>query len=351
MNGLFTPVKIRNTVLGNRLVMPPMALDIAGANGEVTEQLLTHYLEAARAYPLSPEYQPKTRAGLGLVLVEHAYVSPEGRAHPRQLGICDDLHVSGLRALVKQLHAENVPVGIQLTHAGARAWHNPSAPSAIHVPCLKRYGMAESEDPEIPYELTRKEINTIVRQFAEAAVRAREAGFDIIEIHGAHGYLLNQFYSPLTNKRTDNYGGSLENRLRLPLEIIRAVRSAMGEGMSLLYRLGADDRLDGGNTVEDSMIAAPVLVEAGVDCLDLSGGLAGYIKSGPEGFFIYMAEAIKRVIDIPVLVTGGIQNPETADWLIAQNKTDLIGVGRAILADPDWARKAWKRLRDSHTNI
>ena len=310
--------------------MPPMALDHATNRGEVTDQLLTHYLQ---------------RQGMGLVIVEHSYVNPTGRAHPNQLGIYEDFLVPRLHVLVQLLHQLHIPVGIQITHAGARALESPVAPSRFLSPYLKRFGILETQEQEVPHELTHSEIQQIVTDFAQAAIRAKIAGFDIIEIHGAHGYLLNQFYSPLTNYRQDEYGGGVENRLRFPIQVVRAVREAIGDEIPLFYRLGADDRLQGGNSIEDSVKAAPLLVEAGVDCLDLSGGICGYLKSGPEGFFMYMAEAMKKAIDIPVMATGGICNPLTAQSFISKIKTDLIGIGRASLADPDWARKALTQNR------
>ncbi|MCM1565492.1 MAG: NADH:flavin oxidoreductase [Dehalobacter sp.] len=344
MSGLFSSLKIKGMAMSNRLVMPPMALDKATSKGEVTEGQIQHYLLRARSCP-ETEKRPagSSRAGIGLVIVEHSYIEPQGKSHPRQLGIYDDFLVPGLQLLVNELHQEGVPVGIQITHAGARAMDAPVGPSAVFCPDLSRW--KKTPDPnDLPRELSTGEISRLVEKFAEAACRVKKAGFDFVEIHGAHGYLLNQFYSPLTNHRTDEYGGFLENRLRFSCEVIRAVREALGPEMPVFYRLGADDRLPGGNTLQDSIRAVPLLVEAGIDCLDLSGGICGYLKSGPEGFFAYMAEALKPVAGIPVLVTGGIKNARNAVMLIQENTTDLIGVGRSLLNDPDWARNAWREI-------
>ncbi len=196
----------------------------------------------------------------------------------------------------------------------------------------------------MPREITQTEMSELVKEFAVAARRAKEAGFDMVEVHGAHGYLLSQFLSPYTNRRNDEYGGSLENRLRFPLEVLRAVRAEVGPDFPVFYRLGAEDGIEGGLTLQEGAEAAVILAEAGVDVLDLSGGLLGFrVKSG-EGFFVYMAEKIKPVVNIPVLVTGGIAAPELAESILAEGKADLIGVGRALLANPKWAVEAAQAL-------
>lgn len=346
MGSLFSPLQIKNLLLRNRLVMPPMALDIATEHGVVTDQLIQHYLLRARAIPQGKcdRQAGMPCAGVGLVIIEHCYVTPWGRAHPRQLGMYDDVLIPGLKLLVQELHKEGVCVGVQISHAGARSPFSPVGPTRMDCPYLTRFGQNQTEKRDLPHGLTKREIRRLTDQFAQAALRAYRAGFDLVEIHGAHGYLLNQFYSPLTNQREDEYGGSLENRLRFSLEVMKAVRDAVGTETPVFYRLGADDRLPGGNRIEDSIQAVPPLVEAGVDCLDLSGGICGYLKSGPEGFFTYLAEAIKPVSRVPVLVTGGIRSVHTANRLIEENKADLVGVGRPLLDDPDWARKAWMEL-------
>lgn len=219
-------------------MLPPMALDIATKKGEVTDRLIQHYRLRSR--------------GPGLVIVEHSYVNPEGRAHPHQLGIYSDTLIDGLKRLAAEIHREGTPVGIQISHAGMRAMRSPSGPSHIRSQYLLRFGETnENFNRGLSRKLGPVNIKKIISDFAQAALRAQKAGFDFVEIHGAHGYLLNQFYSPLTNFRHDEYGGGLLQRLRLSLEVIRAVRSAVGEDMPIFYRLGADDRLPGGNTIDD----------------------------------------------------------------------------------------------------
>jgi len=332
MTKLFSSFQIKNLSLNNRLVMPPMALDIAALNGEVSSEIIEHYTRRAQGKP-------------GLILIEHSYVLPEGKAHPRQLGIYGDFLLPGLRSLAAAVHSLGVSVGIQITHAGARALDSPSGPSAVYNPHLKRFNISsEIASRQIPSALSSEALSAIKEAFAQAALRARKAGFDLVEIHGAHGYLLNEFYSPLTNLRTDGYGGSLEKRLRFPLEIVQAVRTAVGDDFPVFYRLGADDRLPGGNTLTESKTAAAYLVEAGVDCLDLSGGICGYLKQGPAGFFNYLAEGLRPAVKVPVLVTGGIKTPEEAAKVIDEGVADLVGIGRAMLDDPEWPQKAWEKL-------
>ncbi|WP_434510769.1 NADH:flavin oxidoreductase [Desulfitobacterium sp. AusDCA] len=330
---MFSDLKIKNLTFKNRIVLPPMALDIASEKGEVTAKLIEHYRLRSQ--------------GIGLIIVEHSYVSRNGKAHPCQLGIYDDELIKGLEHLAREIHREGTPVGIQISHAGGRALMSPCGPSGTLSKYLSRFGQKESVKGS--KKLSKESLRRIVNDFAQAARRAQLAGFDFVEIHGAHGYLLNQFYSPLTNLRRDEYGGTLEKRLRFPIEVIKAVRGAIGENMPIFYRLGADDRLAGGNSIEDSIIAARLLQDAGVDCLDLSGGICGYLKNGPEGFFAYMGKAIKPILDIPVMVTGGIKTGIKANEIIADHSADLVGVGRTLLQDSEWVSKERLKMEsDQH---
>ncbi|MDI6871928.1 MAG: NADH:flavin oxidoreductase [Bacillota bacterium] len=320
---LFTEFRVKGLRLKNRVAMPPMANNLATEAGEVTPPLVEHYATRAES--------------LGLIIVEHAYVVREGRIHPNQLGVHDDRLVAGLRRITEAVHAAGGRGALQITHGGA------AAPAAV----IGQVPVAPSPVPhplggDQPRELRRDEIPGLVEAFARAARRVQEAGFDAVEVHGAHGYLLNQFFSPLTNRRTDEYGGNRERRLGFPLAVVRAVRQAVGPEYPVFYRLGADDRLPGGLTVDDAVWAAPLLAEAGVDLLDLSGGICGSRPEGlnGQGYFSYLSAAVKQVSPVPVLVTGGITEPRAAEDLLRQGKTDLVGVGRALLKDPDWAVKA-----------
>lgn len=342
MPDLWSPLSIKNLRLGNRLVMPPMALDIATETGEVTPDILEHYSTRARARGSAKE----PNSGIGLIIAEHSYVNADGKAHQKQLGINDDTMLPGLKQLAASIHGAGAVAGIQISHAGIRGVNRLLGPSAIPA-TLKRHtaslsGGGQAAQTAVAEELDISDIKNVIDDFRQAAARAKAAGFDLVEIHCAHGYLLNQFLSPLTNQRRDDYGGSLHNRLRLTLEVLAAVRQTVGKDYPVFIRLGADDRIENGYGIEEGTEAASILALAGVDCLDLSGGLGGYMHSGPEGFFVYMADAVKAVTSIPVLVTGGIRTASYANGIVRQGRADLIGVGRAILKDPEWAAQAWR---------
>jgi 2,4-dienoyl-CoA reductase-like NADH-dependent reductase (Old Yellow Enzyme family) len=250
--------------------------------------------------------------------------------------------MDGLRKLADTIHKNGPKTAMQINHAGSAASEEitgtkPVAPSAVLNP---RKG-------SMPRELTCSEISNIVEAFGNAARRVKAAGFDAVEIHSAHGYFLNQFFSPLTNKRTDEYGGDVYNRIRIHLQVIEAVRKAVGNDFPILLRLGASDFTEGGTPIEDSQMAAREFEKAGIDILDISGGLSGYSVPGlaGQGYFAPLTEAIKKVVSIPVILTGGITEIQAAEHLMAEKKADLIGVGRAILKDSKWAQKAIESLK------
>lgn len=326
---LLQQLKVRSMTLANRLIMPPMATAKAEQDGSVSPGLVDYYAE-------------KSRGGyISLVIIEHSYISPEGKASENQLSVAGDAMVPGLRKLAEAIHRNGSRAAMQVNHAGSAALTEvmkttPLAPSAVQNP---RRG-------DMPREMSRKEISNVVDAFAAASSRVREAGFDAVEVHSAHGYLLNQFLSPLTNKRTDEYGGPIENRIRVHLEVIEAVRSAVGPDFPVQVRLGASDFTEGGTTIEDSQAAARAFEKAGVDVIHISGGFIGYTPPGlaGQGYFAPLSEAIKSVVSIPVILTGGITEADAAERLLAEKKADLIGVGRAILADSTWAERAIKSL-------
>lgn len=329
MPSLHDPLITDKIELKNRIVMPPMANDLSSPEGEVTDRHIEHY-------------KARAQADVGLIIVEHSYIVPEGKMSVNQLGIHTDELIPGLTRLPKSIREAGAKSAIQLTHAGANTTSavcgcQPSGPSNIPVPGRE----------EKPRPLEREEISTLVEAYRQAARRAREAGFDSIEIHGAHGFLLNEFVSPHTNRRSDEYGGSLENRLRFPLDVITAVRQQVGAGYPLLYRFGASDFLQNGLTLEEAQKIAPLLVDAGIDILDISGGLCG---SRPkdlkdiQGFFVPLAQSIKSVVEVPVIAVGGITDPVFANSLIVEEKVDLVAVGRALLKNPNWAREALETL-------
>ncbi|MGE5630566.1 MAG: NADH:flavin oxidoreductase [Caulobacteraceae bacterium] len=316
--------------LANRLVMPPMATSRAEADGRVSRGILDYYKE-------------KSEGGyISLIIIEHSFILPEGKASEQQLSVSDDSVVDGLKKLADTIHKNGSKTAMQINHAGSAAAEEiigttPVAPSAVPNP---RKG-------NMPRELTRSEISNVVEAFENAARRVKAAGFDGVEIHSAHGYLLNQFLSPLTNKRTDEYGGGIHNRIRIHLQVVEAVREAVGNDFPVLLRLGASDFMDGGTPIEDSQTAAREFEKAGIDIIDITGGLSGYNVLGltGQGYFAPLAEAIKKVVSIPVILTGGVTEIQAAEQLLAEKKADLIGVGRAILKDSKWAQKAIESLK------
>jgi len=197
--------------------------------------------------------------------------------------------------------------------------------------------LLKSGDVAYPRALSREEIGRITAAFAEAAVRAKKAGYDGVEIHGAHGYLLCQFYSPLANFREDEYGGTVEKRVRFHLEVIKAVRAAVGEDFPIAIRMGGCDYMQGGSSIEDCVEACRLFEKAGIDLIDLSGGMCGYLPAGKQApYFEDMAKAVKAAVSVPVLVTGGITDAETAQRLLQENACDMVGIGRALLKDAKW---------------
>ena len=303
-------LKIKNMELKNRLVMPPMATAKAGKDGEISNDVCTYYDE-------------KTKGGwIGLVICEHSFVMQEGKAGAGQVSISKDEDLEGLRRLVDTIHANGTCVFAQIAHAGQRAKKDIT-------------GM----EPAGPDTMDNQHIQEVIESFADAAKRAREAGFDGVEIHSAHGYLLNQFYSPLANHRTDEYG---TDKLKIHKEVIKAVRKAVGNDFPVALRLGACDYAEGGNTILEAVAAAKELEACGIDLLDISGGMNGYIRPGhtEQGYFQDVSEAVKQEVKIPVLLTGGITDVNAAEDLLARSKADLIGAGRAILKDTSWPEKA-----------
>lgn len=322
---LKSPISVKNLILHNRLVLPPMA-SAQCTGGMVADELVNYYENICRG------------GYIGLVITEHAFIHPQGRASTTQMSVADDSCIPGLTRLVDTIHRCGSKVICQINHAGSGTNPNitggwePIGPSVTGHP--KRLA-------NVPREMTLDEIAAMPELYAAAARRAKAAGYDGVEIHSAHGYLLNQFYSPLTNRRTDVYGGSLENRVRLHLEVTRAVREAVGEAYPVALRLGGCDYMEGGSTVEDAVMACEMLVEAGVDLLDITGGMCSFNLPGRKdpGWFRDMSEAVKQAVDVPVLLTGGVTTAAQAEQLLRSGAADLIGVGRAILRDHRWAEK------------
>jgi 2,4-dienoyl-CoA reductase-like NADH-dependent reductase (Old Yellow Enzyme family) len=327
MTYLQAPLATGKLPLHNRLVMPPMATSKAEADGTVSQALLDYYDEKSRG------------GAIGLVIIEHSYISAQGQNRAGQPSVADDGTIEGLARIAGVIHTNGSKTAMQINHVGGAPGESMPgvervAPSALPLPFRP--------DGPAARAMTGDEIAEIPRQFAAAAARVKAAGFDGVEIHSAHGYLLNQFFSPLTNHRTDEYGGDVHGRIRLHLEVIAAVRAAVGEEFPILLRLGAADYLEGGSVVEDSVVAAVAFEAAGVDMLDITGGVAGFMRPDhtEPGYFAELSRPIKHAVAIPVILTGGVTEPEQAEELLASGVADLIGVGRAILKDSGWAQRA-----------
>ena len=310
----FTEIRIGRLIAENRIVMPPMHTGKAVC-GHVTDELISYYRD--RAVFSRP----------GIIITEHSYIAENGRASDTQLSIASDEMVKEHRRLTDAIHESDSLALVQLNHAGSNGIDDLVSASEICNP--------RNETSRRPVALKTAEIHELERRYASAAVRAIKAGYDGVELHCAHGYLLNQFYSPLTNRRTDEYGGCLENRLRFLLECIEAVRAQIGKEVPLAVRLGGSDYMPEGSTEEDAVRAAVLLEEAGVDLLDVSGGMCGFIVKGmPEpGYFASMTEKIKKAVSVPVLLTGGVKTSAEAEMLLSEGKADLIGIGRALFKD------------------
>ncbi len=329
---LFTPIRLGKLEVRNRIVCPPLVTGYGTPSGEVTDGHLKWYETFARG-------------GTGLIVVEFAYVCPDGAAGPDHLGIWHDGLIPGLHRLTDRIHAFGAMVAVQLGHAGrqtASAFIGgiPTlAPSAISCP------LREPILHETPKELSVEEIEEIVGQFSDAARRAKEAGFDGVELHGAHGYLISGFMSAYSNKRHDAYGGDLQGRMRFPLEIIGRIKREVGQDYPVGFRFSGDEHVPDGRTIAESRRVARLLEAAGVDWLHVSAGVYGSFWSlippygVEEGVNVPEAAAIKEVVGIPVITVGRIKSPEIAEEILRENKADMVALGRQLICDPDWPLK------------
>ncbi|SHH96064.1 NADH:flavin oxidoreductase [Clostridium grantii] len=329
MTYLLQPLTTGNLTLKNRLIMPPMATSKAEVDGKVSKEILDYYEE-------------KSKGGyISLIIIEHSFIIQRGKANHNQLSVADKSMLEGLKLIAEVIHKNGSKAVMQINHAGSATNEEITGLYSVGPS-----GVVNPRRDILPKELTEEEIHQIVLEFTDAALLVKEAGFDGVEIHSAHGYLLNQFFSPLTNKREDQYGGIIQNRIKIHLEVIKSIRKAVGKDFTVLLRLGAADYLEGGTTIEDSKVAAIEFEKAGVDILDISGGFNGFmiLENNEQGYFQELSNEIKKIVNIPVILTGGITEPEAAEKLLMDEKADLIGVGRAIYKDSTWAEKTIKSL-------
>jgi len=326
---LFSPFTLRDLHLHNRLIMAPMC-QYSAVDGLVQPWHQRHYAERAVG-------------GVGLVIVEATAVQAVGRISPADLGLWNDAQRDAFRSVVDSVHAAGAKIGVQLAHAGRKAsTHVPWTGTGAVAPTQGGWTVVSASegafDPTYPAPVALDEagIAAVVADFAAAARRAVEAGFDTVEIHGAHGYLVHQFLSPLTNKRTDRYGGSQENRFRLAVEVTRAIRKVLPAGTPLLIRLSATDWVEGGWTVEDTIALVKVLKDEGLDFADISsGGLVPGVKIaiGP-GYQVPLAARVKRETGVPTGAVGLITDANQAEAILAAGDADAILLGRLLLRDP-----------------
>lgn len=342
---LFEPYTLRDATIPNRVWMPPMCQYSAAPEGPATgapdDWHFAHY--AARA-----------AGGTGLIIVEATGVSPEGRISPYDLGIWNDTQVEAFRRITRFLESQGTVPGIQLAHAGRKAstdrpWTGgaPLGTDAYGWQPLGPSPLAFDERHPVPTELTVTQIQEIVGQFADAGRRALAAGFEVAEIHGAHGYLIGNFLSPHSNRRTDTYGGSYANRTRFALEVVDAVREVWPDDKPLFFRISATDWLEeDGWTADDTVRFAADLQAHGIDLLDVStGGNASGVRipTGP-GYQVPFAARVKAETTLPVAAVGMITEPEQAEKILVNGEADAVLLGRELLRNPSWARHAAREL-------
>ena len=317
---LFAPIQIGPLQVKNRLLMSAMSINFGvDENGYVTDQLTAYLAERAKG-------------GAGMILVGGGGVHPTGLELPGLPALWDDACIPALKKMVATVKAYDTSFGVQLMHGGRQSYHDRKvAPSPIPAPAVVK---------GTPKELTVEEIAELVASFGDAARRCREAGFDFVEIHGAHGYLINQFLAPNSNHREDRYGGSFENRIRFFLELLADIKTKAGVDFPVGLRINGEDYIDGGWTLDDALRLAPILEEKGADYLHVSAGVYGstqltipsmYVE---HGCFVHLAEAVKQVVDIPVVGVGRIKSPELADRILKEKRVDVVAMGRALIADP-----------------
>ena len=336
MATIFETTDLSGIELANRLVRSATWEGLADRDGRVTP-------------PLVQIYEDLARGGIGLTISSYMYVQRIGQQALGQIGVDSDDRVAGLAALAEATHRHGGKIVAQIVHCGGQADRRnngglqPVAPSAIECP-----GYAVP-----PRELTIDEIQEVITDFASAACRVQDAGYDGVQLHGAHGYLLSQFLSPLRNQRNDDYGGSLENRARFCMEVYRAVRSSVGPEFPIMIKLNANDFLQGSTVEEDSTFLASALAAEGLDAIEVSGGTPGSGKLGAarpeirepedEAYFLPQAEAIRSAApDVPIMLVGGIRSPGVIDEILAAGTADYFSMSRPLIREPDLPAR-WQR--------
>jgi len=334
MEALFSPVIVGGVEVRNRFVMPPMTTRLADPEGYVTDALIAYY-------------EARALGGVGLITVEMGSPEKVGRHRFCELGVYDDRFLAGLERLVGVLHEAGARASVQLGHGGSRArkavsGETPIAPSSVPTPVYE-------VEPEtvIPLEMTRARIEQTTQAFVEAARRVQRAGCDFVELHGAHGYLISQFLSPSENRRTDEYGGSLENRARFGLDVLRHIKREVPD-LPVVFRLGVEDFFPGGLTSTEGLRVAQWAARAGADALSITAGHYRSLPAAermippmayPEGTFLEFSSEVKESVGVPVIGVGRLGNPEVAKAAIEEGKADMVALGRTLIADPNRINK------------
>ncbi len=325
---IFSPLKVRGMVMPNRVAMMPMGSDLAGHTGELSDEHIKYY-------------EQRARGGTGLIIVENVCVKyPEGSNGTTQLRIDQDCYIPRLWNLTEACHRHGAMIGVQINHAGASAMS-----SRIGMQPVSASTLPSKPGGEAPRPLSKEELESIAKDYGAAARRAVNAGFDMVEIHAGHSYLISQFLSPTMNDRTDEFGGSAENRSRFCRMVIDEVRKAVGPMVPISLRLSVDELVEGGNHVEDCLEYLEYLNDE-VDIFDTSSALnptiqyqidANYLE---DGWRSYMAKAVRGKFNKPTIAIGNIRDPKIADDILARGDADIIGMGRGLIADPNWCNKA-----------
>ncbi len=328
---LFTPGKIGELMLKNRSIMAPMSAALANPDGSISDELIAYY-------------DARAKGGVGMILTEYAFVTAAGRSSDHQISVASDDMIPGLKKLADMMHASGTKIGLQLQHGGRRAMGENCdlvSPSAIAMEFGAR----------IPHAMTTEEIYTLIEEFIAAAVRAKKAGYDLVEVHCAHGYLLNDFVSPRSNRRTDEFGGNAGSRAKVVTDIIKGIKAACGADYPVSVRMSAEELVSDGNQKRDSACLAMLFEEAGADLINVSCGVNGVGKgiapaAKETGHNVEAAVIIGKVVDCAVGVAGRINEPEYAEMVLRGGNVDFITIGRALFADPDFINKAAEGRED-----
>lgn len=333
MSILFTSGNIGKMEVKNRFVRSATWEGMATDEGAPTPKLIKTMADLAEGQ-------------VGLIITSHAYVNPEGQAGPWQLGIYEDAMVPGLKEMTEAVHEQGAKIAVQIAHAGAFGFRQLS-PGPVRV-----VSDFEGVSKGPVSELTAEDIGSLAADFGKAAARAREAGFDAVQIHSAHGYLLSQFLSPYFNRRKDNYGGPIENRVKAHLQVYKAVRDAVGEDYPVFVKMNCSDFAEGGLEPGDSLKAARMLVDAGLDAVELSGGLLTSKKLSPsrkginspdkEAYFAEHAAVFKKTLGVPLILVGGIRSFERAEGVVKEGVADFISMSRPFIREPGLVKR-WKQ--------